>query len=161
MAHSPEPPPVDLASLLGQASSALTARVGAELADLGISARDYAVLSRAAQEERTQVEVAELAGLDKTTMVVTLDALEQAGLARRRVLPTDRRARVVEVTPAGQAVLERAHVVVARVYGEVLGVLDPDTAHAFVGCLSRLTTGVLAPPHPTTAPRRRQVPPPT
>ncbi|MDQ2758305.1 MAG: MarR family transcriptional regulator [Actinomycetota bacterium] len=163
MVDTPEPPlPVDLASLLGQASHALTARVGAELVDLGISARDYAVLSRAAQVERTQVEVAELTGLDKTTMVVTLDGLEKAGLAHRRVLPSDRRARVVEVTPEGLVVLEKAHVVVDHLYQEVLGSLDPATAQGFLGCLSTLTAGVLAEPHAGSTPRRRQVsaPPP-
>ena len=40
---------------------------------------------KAAEDERTQNEIAELAGLDKTTMVVTLDRLEQAGLVQRRV----------------------------------------------------------------------------
>ncbi|MEK8105286.1 MarR family winged helix-turn-helix transcriptional regulator [Micromonospora sp. M12] len=40
--------------------------------------------------------------MDKTTMVVTLDQLERAGLAERRPVPTDRRARLVAVTPAGR-----------------------------------------------------------
>ena len=44
-----------------------------------------------------------MVGLDKTTMVVTLDELEAAGLAERRPSPTDRRARVIAVTKAGAA----------------------------------------------------------
>jgi len=47
------------------------------------------------EAERTQIQIAELAYLDKTTMVVTVDALEKAGLAQRRQSSTDRRARIV------------------------------------------------------------------
>ena len=51
--------------------------------------------------EFTQTEIARMVGLDKTTMVVTVDELEAAGLAERRPSSTDRRARVIEVTKDG------------------------------------------------------------
>ena len=41
--------------------------------------REYCVLWKADEGERTQQEIAELAGLDKSTLVVTLDKLEAAG----------------------------------------------------------------------------------
>jgi MarR family transcriptional regulator for hemolysin len=112
---SATPPPVDLSFLLNQASYALAARLGAALDEVGVSVREYCVLWKADEQERSQTEIAELAGLDKTTLVVTLDALERAGYAERRVSSTDRRARVVAVTTAGRRVLHQAHGVVGEV----------------------------------------------
>ena len=47
-------------------------------------------------------------GLDKTTMVVTIDALEKAGWAERRPSSTDRRVRVIAVTKAGERKVAQA-----------------------------------------------------
>ncbi|HYU67256.1 MAG TPA: hypothetical protein VEK09_10915, partial [Jatrophihabitantaceae bacterium] len=77
----------DLIFLLSQANHALTTEMTARLADIGSSPRTYCVLSKAMTGEYTQIRLAELTALDKTTMVVTLDALERAGLARR--VPSD------------------------------------------------------------------------
>jgi len=153
------PPEVDLSFLLNQASYALAARLGGALAGLGISVREYCVLMKAAEEERTQNVVAELAALDKTTMVVTLDALGKAGLAERRVSSSDRRARVVGVTPRGRKVLARAHAVVSGVYDEALGDLDASTRKAFLRALTEMTSGTLATPSHTAPQRRRQARP--
>jgi MarR family transcriptional regulator for hemolysin len=68
---SAAPPQVDLSYLLNQASYALTAQLGAALEEIGITVREYCVLWKADEAERSQSAIAELAGLDKTTMVVT------------------------------------------------------------------------------------------
>lgn len=160
MARStPKAPTVDLSFLLNQAAYALSAQIGAALADLGISAREYCVLWKASEAERSQIEIAELAALDKTTMVVTLDALEDAGLAERRVSATDRRARVVGVTPAGFSVLGHGHHRVAGVYDRALDGLDRNQRAAFVSALETITGGVLAEPSHTAPQRRREVKP--
>lgn len=156
--------PPDLSFLLNQSSYALAAQLGAALADLGITVREYCVLLKAegegdaAGEERTQNVVAELAALDKTTMVVTLDALERAGLAERRISSTDRRARVVAVTAKGRRVLTRAVAVVDEVNAQALDVLHPAARDAFVDALETLTAGPWATPsHTAPAQRRKQV----
>jgi MarR family transcriptional regulator for hemolysin len=159
VATTSEPPAVDLSFLFNQAAYALSARMGGALAELGISVRDYCVLMKAAEEERTQIVIAELAALDKTTMVVTLDGLEAAGLAERRVSPSDRRARTVHVTPRGTKLLARAHALVTKVYDEVLGDLSATGGAAFLEALTTVTDGVLATPPHTTA-QRRKVPVP-
>src|SRR4051812_15585905 len=92
----------DLNYLFDKASQALSARMGAALAELDITPRSYCVLTKATAGELTQGELAELALLDKTTMVVTLDHLEDVGLARRTPSPTDRRARIVRTTDEGR-----------------------------------------------------------
>src|SRR6059058_4465968 len=80
----------NLAWLLYRAHWALAAELTAALAPLGVSARDYHVLRAALSGEHTQSELAEMVGLDKTTMVVTIDELERLGLAERWLSPDDR-----------------------------------------------------------------------
>ena len=99
------------------------------------------MLSKAARGDLTQREIAALAGIDKTTMVVTVDHLEQAGLAERRPAPTDRRARLVAITPEGREVLERADAAVAGVYADVLGALPEGERSGLVAALQRLVEG--------------------
>src|SRR6059058_3209481 len=77
----------NLAWLLYRAHWALAAELTAALAPLGVSAREYHVLKAALSGERTQTELAEMVGLDKTTMVVTVDQLERDGLAERKPAP--------------------------------------------------------------------------
>src|SRR5580704_5311030 len=75
--------------LLTQAHYALASELAGAFEPLGITPRDHAVLSAAMAGGRTQKQLAELVGLDKTTMVVTLDELEAAGLAKRIASPND------------------------------------------------------------------------
>lgn len=150
---------LDLSFLLNQSAYAFAARLGGALAELGLSVREYCVLWKAVEEERTQNVVAELAALDKTTMVATLDRLEVAGLAERRVSGADRRARVVAVTPRGRRLLQRAFAVVDEATEEALSALGEGDRRAFVAALEALTAGPLASPSHTAPQRRRQVPP--
>ena len=148
----------DLSYLFDQASHVLTTRMSAALAEVGITARGYCVLSKAMPGRLTQGELAQLALLDKTTMVVTLDHLEAAGLARRRPSPTDRRARIVETTDEGVRVVERARVIIDGLYDDVLGALPGAERTALLDALVRLVGvgGPLSVPHPAeNLPRRR------
>ena len=92
----------NLGWMLDQANHALGCEVAAALAPLDLGQRGFCVLSAAVDAELTQTELAGLIGLDKTTMVVTVDDLERKGLALRVPSPTDRRARVIKVTDAGR-----------------------------------------------------------
>src|SRR3989440_11387357 len=85
----------NLAWLLYRAHWALASELTAALAPLGVSARGYHVLRAALSGEHTQRELAEMVGLDKTTMVETVDELERDGVSERRQSPTDRRARFI------------------------------------------------------------------
>ena len=145
----------DLMFLLSQANHALTTELAGRLAEIGSSPRTYCVLSKALTGEYTQIRLAELAALDKTTMVVTLDALEKAGLAQRTASSTDRRARVVSVTEAGERLVETSRKVVTELYDDVLSSLPAGQRDALVGALVRLVEGRLASPlHYERPPRR-------
>jgi DNA-binding MarR family transcriptional regulator len=149
---------VDLMCLLSQASHTLTTELTAALARLGISQRAYCVLSKAMTGDLTQIRVAELCSLDKTTMVVTLDELEKAGLAERLQSGTDRRVRIVSVTEAGQRVVAQADEIVADIYAGVLGALPDGEREAFVSGLLRLVSGRLSTPVPCERLPRRRAP---
>jgi DNA-binding MarR family transcriptional regulator len=147
----------DLCWLLSRASHNLTTEMTAALEDLDISPRFHMVLTTAMTGEHTQTEIARIVGLDKTTMVVTVDELEAAGLAERRPSSTDRRARVIAVTDAGKRLVKRADKVLDRVRDDVLGALEPEERQVFLDALGRLACGRLAEPvvcaHPVRRPR--------
>jgi MarR family transcriptional regulator, transcriptional regulator for hemolysin len=149
------PADVDLALLLSQASHALATELTAGLTELGISPRAHCVLSKAMGRELTQSQLAGLCALDKTTMVVTIDELERAGLAERRLSTTDRRARIIWVTEAGERVVAEGREIVARIYDDVLGALPEGEREAFVDALSRLVADRLAEPVACERPVRR------
>ncbi|MGM1061452.1 MarR family winged helix-turn-helix transcriptional regulator [Saccharothrix sp. Mg75] len=148
----------DLSFLLDRTGHVLRTRVAAALAEIGLTARMHCVLVHALEEERTQVRLAELGDMDKTTMVVTVDALEAAGLAERRPSTTDRRARIVSVTEKGAEVAARSRRIVDGVHRDALGALPDDEREVLLRALDRLATGHLSTPveAPATARRARE-----
>jgi MarR family transcriptional regulator, transcriptional regulator for hemolysin len=157
-AHAPQPLCDNLCWLLSRASYTLTTELTAALEVLGISPRAHAVLAAAATGEHSQTQLARMVGLDKTTMVVTLDELEAAGLAERRPSPTDRRARVIAVTAAGERKVREAEEIAERVRADVLSALPDDEREVFVKALTRLVSDRLAEPVICSAPPRRRAP---
>jgi DNA-binding MarR family transcriptional regulator len=155
--EAPTPLTSDLCWLLSRASHVLMTEMTAALEDLGISPRAHAVLSTALTGEHTQSEIARVVGLDKTTMVVTVDELEAAGLAERLPSSSDRRARVIAVTPAGRRKVREADKVLDRVRADVLSGLAPDERDVFLRALGTLACGRLAEPVQCAHPVRRRV----
>ena len=146
---------LDLLLLLGQASHALTTELTARLAEVEITPRAHCVLAHAMRGQFTQNELASECGLDKTTMVVTLDELEQAGLAQRRAAPEDRRVRLVSVTAAGRRKVAQADAIVARVNADVLSTLPLRERQMFTDALKRLVDERLSRPTQCEPPVRR------
>jgi MarR family transcriptional regulator, transcriptional regulator for hemolysin len=136
----------DLGLLFSLASHGLATRMAAAFDGEGMTPRAHCVLSKAMGEELTQGRLAELSGLDKTTMVATIDELERSGLAERRPAPNDRRARVIAVTPKGEEVVARGREIADRVQQEILGELPGEEREVFVNALSRLVNCGLGTP---------------
>jgi DNA-binding MarR family transcriptional regulator len=98
-----------LGYLLKHAHLALEQRTDAALADLGLTARDLGVLRViAGGEARSQQEVATVLGVDRTSMVALLDALESRGIVARRPSERDRRRNAVDLTREGRSLFQRA-----------------------------------------------------
>jgi DNA-binding MarR family transcriptional regulator len=73
-----------------------------------------------------------------------VDALERAGLAERRADPTDRRAKLVALTSAGEAALAVASATRERLVMQVFGALDADDRVTMVRLLDALDAAVAA-----------------
>jgi DNA-binding MarR family transcriptional regulator len=136
--HAPQRTERDITGLLNMAGHALSNRLAAALADVDLTPRMQCVLVHALEEERTQIQLAALADLDKTTMVATVDDLEARGLAERRPSATDRRARIIAVTDKGRAAAEEGQRIVDRVHADALAGLSAADRSSFVEALGRL-----------------------
>jgi DNA-binding MarR family transcriptional regulator len=158
MTPSGRGPTPDLSYLLNHTSHVLATQMTAALAEIGISPRAFCVLSHAMAAERTQIQLAELADLDKTTMVGTIDELERAGLAERRPASTDRRARIIAVTEAGEQMAAEGRKIVDGVHRGTLNAVPAAERDALVSALTLLAAGHLAKPadcdHPVRRPRQ-------
>jgi MarR family transcriptional regulator for hemolysin len=128
----------DLSYLLDYTGHMLRGRMAAALGEIGLTARMHCVLVHAVGVERTQAELAELGDMDKTTMVVTVDALEKAGLAERRPSSSDRRARIIAVTEAGEKAAKQSQQIVDRVHREALDLLPARDQQVLLRALGRL-----------------------
>jgi MarR family transcriptional regulator for hemolysin len=145
----------NLGWLLSQASHALATELTAALEGLGLGPRGYCVLSTALGGELTQTDIAQVVGLDKTTMVVTIDELEAKGLVKRVASSEDRRARIIAVTKAGEKRVARAEEIVDGVYEDVLSAIPARDRKVFVESLQRLACGRLCETAQCSQPPRR------
>jgi MarR family transcriptional regulator for hemolysin len=145
----------DLAFLFSMAAHSLQTELTARLEHIGLTPRAQCVLIKALEGEQTQIRLAERCQLDKTTMVVTVDELEKAGLAERRPSPTDRRARIIAVTEKGRALAEQGDALVEGIHADILDSLPADERAVFTRALSRLVNDRLANPPSCVSPVRR------
>ena len=113
--------------LLGRAHGRLSAEVDAALAAHGLRAREFgALVVLAAEGPLSQRRLGAVQGVDRTTTVAVLDALQGHGLVERRRDDGDRRAYSVHLTAEGRRVLARAGDEVLRAEQRVLAALGPD-----------------------------------
>jgi DNA-binding MarR family transcriptional regulator len=80
---------------------------------LGMSFSRARAVRRVARRPMAMGELAAALGIDRPNATVLVDDLESLGLVRRRPHPTDRRAKLVEATPAGRKVARRADEILA------------------------------------------------
>ncbi len=111
--HAGEGPGPELTSRLGYLLKHARLKLGeltaAALAPYGLDGRELAVLLvLAGCEPTSQQQAARQLGIDRTTMVAHLDALEDKGLVARHPHAEDRRKNVVELTPVGRTILRDA-----------------------------------------------------
>jgi len=136
-------PPPELAERLGylfkHAQSRLTALTAEALAPHGVSAREVAVLAvLAGAEPASQQQAARRLGIDRTSMVAFVDALEARGLVARSPDPDDRRRNVVAVTAKGRETLRRADRARTEAERRFLAPLSRSTADALRRALTTL-----------------------
>lgn len=118
-----------LGYLLKHAQLRLAELTASAMAPFGVTGRQCAVLIAIdSQAPLSQQEVAGRLGVDRTTMVLLIDELEDKGLVHRRRDPGDRRRNVVALTNAGRTTLRRASQAGDQVEQRFLGSLSEEQA---------------------------------
>ena len=105
---------------------------------LGLSWTRVLALRRLAVGPQTQRELAEGLSADPPYVTLMVDDLEKRGLVRRKPHPTDRRAKLVELTASGLAAAARADAILDEPPAELHGVPDADL-EAVLRVLQRLS----------------------
>src|ERR1700722_18541247 len=119
-----------LGYLLKHAHLALERQTDAALGRFGITSRDLGALRViAGGEAKSQQDVAGILGVDRTSMVALLDALEQAGIVARRPSEQDRRRNVIELTKRGREIFVQAEQASLAVENDFVGVLGDGGAN--------------------------------
>src|SRR6478752_1177221 len=129
----------DLGALLARAMRRIMEAERPLLEAHGVGMWAYVALTLLARGPApTQLALAEAMGYDKTRLIKILDGLEAQGLVTRAPDPSDRRARVVELTPNGRAKFAAIQRDVHAMEDELLGVLGPAERKALRTALPRL-----------------------
>jgi len=90
-----------------------------------------------------QIQLAEAARLDRSTLVPALDKLEARTLVERRAAPDDRRSNGLFLTTSGTALLQRAKRIVRDHERRIAGTLSAEEREILVRCLDRLAPEIL------------------
>ncbi|QDL91658.1 MarR family transcriptional regulator [Paroceanicella profunda] len=86
----------------------------------------------------SQKDLAALVGIDGSSLVRLLDILCREGLVERQPDPQDRRARRLELTPAGHAAVRELSVILEAAESEMLADLDDTELRAMMDAFARI-----------------------
>lgn len=98
-----------------------------------------ALLTMAGRPGIDQATLAGLIAYDRVTIGGVVDRLVAKGLVLREVSPRDRRARVLELSPAGRETLAAARPVAEAVQGDILEGLAGPERETFLALLRKTT----------------------
>lgn len=140
-----EPEGPDVCSALAQslllAARRWRTRLNERLKSIGQTDARCAALAEIADCEHgvVQRELSQRLGVEEPTVVRLLDALEAQGWVERRAHSLDRRAKVVQITPDAQPVLDQAQAIVAELQEEMFAEIDPSDLAVCLRVLNQLT----------------------
>ncbi len=115
-------------------------RLDVALAPLELRSREFWLLAIAGAGNISQHEMADLCGLDPSSLVAILDGLERRGWLRRMRNPHDRRMQWVQRTAAGDELFNRALPRAQRAEAQQLAVLSPAHQRQLVAAMRKLVT---------------------
>lgn len=130
-----------LGYLLKQAWLSLGELTAAALEPYGVDGRELAVLlTLSGREPASQQQAARSLGVDRTTMVALLDALERKGLVARHPDAEDRRRNIVGLTASGADTMRHAAAAASSAESRFLEPLASADAQQFKQALRALVT---------------------
>jgi len=110
-----------------RAARALARRFDQALRPLGLTNGQFSLMMSLNRPEPAPMgAVAALLAMDRTTLTAALKPLERRGLVASSSGPTDRRSRLLTLTPAGLELLARAVPIWRHTHEEVDGLLEPE-----------------------------------
>ncbi len=121
--------------------------VDRRLKDLGMSQASWMTVAVAAKAKAplAQIELANRVGVEGATMVAMLDRLARDGLVERVPSQTDRRVKLVVLTPAGTRLYDKVQTEAKAVRRELLSGIDAAVLLAATELLEQLQEVVEAP----------------
>ena len=158
-------PNVRLMAEIGIVSRHWRMAMDEQLRSLGVTQARWVTLWWIAESNTVlnQKDLAKKVGIESSTLVRQLDALEARGLIER-VVDRDRRARLVKMTPAAIPVIERIKQLADELGSEILAGVDTDTVAECAGVLKVMrerlrerTRNEGAPPAEEPAAERKRV----
>lgn len=122
-----------------RAARALARRFDVALKPTGITSGQFSLLMSLNRPEPPNLgSVAALLAMDRTTLTANLKPLERRRLVETATDPTDKRTRLLRLTPAGRAVLAEAVPIWRHLHAAIETTLsDPDRLRSELNLLSR------------------------
>lgn len=122
-----------------RAARALARRFDVALKPAGITSGQFSLLMSLNRPAPPNLgSVATLLAMDRTTLTANLKPLERRGLVKTATDPTDRRARLLRLTPAGRKVLANAAPIWRHLHAEIEATLsDPNHLRSELNLISR------------------------
>jgi len=115
-------------------------RLDCALEPLGLRSREFWLLVIAGSRNVSQNEMADLCGLDPSSLVPVLDGLERRGLLHRERNPNDRRVQWVRRTEEGNRLFARALPRAQRAEAQQLEALGAADQRQLVDSMRKLIT---------------------
>ena len=115
-------------------------RLDRVLAPLGLRSREFWLLQIAGSGDISQHEIADVFGLDPSSIVAVLDGLERRGWLRRERNPDDRRVQWVRRTEAGDRLFARAMPRARRAEARQLALLSAADQSQLLTAMRKLVT---------------------
>jgi DNA-binding MarR family transcriptional regulator len=136
------PPRRDLLSVLFALTRALRRIEDEAAAADKVTMWQYAVLALVEDEPANQTTLATRLGYSKNRLVHDIDHLEQVGLVRREVLPTDRRSNTITITDRGRHTRARIQRRIHHAEDELLREVPSTTRKQFAQLAAEITDGL-------------------
>jgi DNA-binding MarR family transcriptional regulator len=142
--QGPDPRRFNTVAMLGQAYSLLGFRIVDGVVGAGhpIKPSHSAVFAQIRPEGSRLTELAAGANMTPQSMGEIVNELEELGYVIRQPDPRDRRAKLITLTPRGQAAVEAGETTISGIEADLVGILGAEGAEQLRGILLKiLSTG--------------------
>jgi len=137
--------PETIGFLIVDVARLLRAEFDRRTADLGLTPAEARTLSHVARSGPVRQSVlAERIGVEAMTLSACLDRLEEQGMVQRMPDPSDRRAKLADITEAARPVLDEIFAVSARMRTDMTAGVDAAKVDEFRHTLSTIRANLVA-----------------